>query len=72
MPYEGRIEGETGVTEQEAVLMLQRAVAIASRVALGDGVDPFTIARILEDEAHAIEQPGDVAEDMSPIKIHMC
>jgi len=70
--YTGRIEGETGITEQEAMLMLQRAVGIASRVALGDGLDTYSIAQVLRDEAHAIECPGDVAEDMSPIKFHMC
>ncbi len=63
-------EGETGITETQAILMLIRTIGLASRVALGDGIPAYAIAQILHDEADAING-GDVAEDMSPIKFHM-
>lgn len=64
-------EGPTSITEHEAVLMLQRFVTMAARTALGDGLTADTVTRILYDEAYAISNPGDVAEDQSPIQIHM-
>lgn len=43
-------------------------IDVAARRALGNGIDVDTVASTLEDMAHAIRVPGDVAEDMSPIK----
>lgn len=71
MAYQGRQTGETGVTLGEAMLMLQRSVGLASRIALGDGLDAYSIAQVLLDEANAIQDPSSVAEDMSPIQFHM-
>jgi hypothetical protein len=67
---DGRIEGSTSVTEHEAVLILQRILALASRTAVGDGLPRAAVAEILRSEAYAIETQ-DVAEDTSPIFIHM-
>lgn len=61
----------TSVTQHEAVLILCRATCVAARTALGDGLDPRTVAEVLEDLANAVRNPGDVAEDMSPIRIPM-
>lgn len=61
----------TDVTEHEAILMLQRYAEIAARVALGDGVSRQMVSIILHTLADAIEDPSSVAEDMSPIVIHM-
>lgn len=71
MGYTGRQEGETGITIGEAMLMLQRSVGLATRVALGDGLDVYSITQVLRDEANAIQYPSTVAEDMSPIKFYM-
>lgn len=67
--YNGDIEGPTSITEQTAFDILIRMVGLASRCALGDGLDRETVAKVLEDEAYAI-RTQDVAEDMSPILFH--
>jgi hypothetical protein len=54
-----------------AVMVMDRMITLAIRCALSDGVDPETIAMSLQNAAHAIEVPGDVAEDMSPISVPM-
>lgn len=66
-----RMTGETGVTESEAILMLQRSAEVAARIALGDGISRSMVAIILHDLANGIEDPGLVAEDMSPLRINM-
>lgn len=66
-----RITGETDVTESEAILMLQRGTEVAARIALGDGISRQMVAIVLRDLADAIEDPSSVAEDMSPLVIHM-
>ena len=68
--YEGRMEGETGVTSSEAHLLLSRALVLASRCALGDGLSREEISRSLEDMAYAI-RTQNVPEDTSPLVIHM-
>lgn len=67
--YDGQLEGPTSITEQTAYHILIRMVGLASRCALGDGLDRETVAKVLEDEAYAI-RTQDVAEDMSPIMFH--
>lgn len=64
-------EGPTSITEHEAVLMLMRFVTVAARTALGDGLPKDVVAQLLRSEADAIDGTWDVAEDMSPIQIHM-
>lgn len=66
-----RITGATGVTDTEAILMLQRSSGLAARIALGDGVSRSMVAICLHELAEAIEDPSTVAEDMSPILFHM-
>jgi hypothetical protein len=65
-----RMTGSTGVTEGEAILMLQRSSELAARIALGDGITRQMVAIILHDLAAAIETQ-DCAEDMSPIQFPM-
>jgi hypothetical protein len=48
---------------------LQAAIHFASRFALGNGLDRPGIARILEDQANAMRNPGDVAESTEPITL---
>lgn len=64
-------EGPTSITEQTAMLMLERQVDVAARCALGDGLPAEAIADLLKDMARAILNPGQVVEDMSPIRIYM-
>jgi hypothetical protein len=40
---------------------------LAARLALGNGLSPEDVAGALESLAAAIREPGNVAEDMSPI-----
>jgi hypothetical protein len=54
-----------------SVLFLERLVDLAARLALGDGVAEATIINLLRGEANAIKNPGDVAEDTSPIKHYL-
>lgn len=61
-----------GVNEETAKLMLQQGADTVARVALGNGLDRETVAFYLRTLADAIEDPGSVAEDMSPIVIHTC
>jgi len=68
--HDGQMQSDTSVTEHEAVLILQRLLALASRTAVGDGLPRAAVAEILRSEADAIETQ-DCAEDMSPILIHM-
>ena len=55
--------------EQSAIEHLQGSTTFSARWALGQGLDNDTVARVLEDLAHAIRDPSDVAEDMSPITL---
>lgn len=50
-----------------AIQHLQASTTFAARWALGQGVSSEDVATSLENLAHAIRKPGDVAEDMSPI-----
>jgi hypothetical protein len=50
-----------------AVTNLAFAVTYAARFALGCGCDRETVVLILEGLAAAVRNPGEVAEDMSPI-----
>jgi hypothetical protein len=50
-----------------AVINLEFIVSQSARFALGNGVTAETVAMILEGYANAIRNPGDVAENMSPI-----
>jgi hypothetical protein len=54
-----------------AFLLLNRQIDVAARCALGDGIDAHDIAETLRSLADAIEDPGSVAEDMSPISVPM-
>lgn len=47
--------GETGVQEHEAILMVQRATEVAAAIALGDGLTRQTVAIILHDLADMVE-----------------
>jgi hypothetical protein len=51
-----------------AQVHLQFTTTMAARFALGAGVAAEDVAECLESLAHAIRCPGDVAEDMSPIR----
>ena len=53
--------------EMTSVVWLQFTTSQAARFALGNGADRETVARVLEDLAAAIRDPGTVAEDVSPI-----
>lgn len=65
-------ESAAGVDEHTAMLMFQQSADIAARVALGNGLDPHTVAFYLRTLSDAIADPGSVAEDMSPIVVHTC
>ena len=52
-----------------AIEHLQGSTAFAARWALGQGLSNEEVAEVLETLAHAIRNPGDVAEDMSPITL---
>lgn len=65
-------ESAAGVDERTAVLILQQGADAVSRIALGNGLPRETVAFYLRTLADAIEDPGSVAEDMSPIVIHLC
>lgn len=55
--------------EQCTIQTLQGYTTFAARWALGQGLSSDEVARVLEDLAHAVREPGDVAEDMSPITL---
>lgn len=55
--------------EITALNHLMGSTTFAARFALGAGVGREDVARVLEDLANAIRNPGDVAEDMSPITL---
>ena len=52
-----------------AIEHLQGSTAFAARWALGQGLESDDVAKVLEALAHAIREPGDVAENMSPITL---
>jgi hypothetical protein len=69
-PHDPNNTGELKMDPTIAHLLLDRALAAASRIALGDGLSRDVVAESLEAEAYAI-RTQDVAEDMSPISIPM-
>lgn len=54
-----------------AYLLLNRAIDVAARCALGDGLAREDVAEVLISLASAIADPSSVAEDMSPISVPM-
>lgn len=62
---------DSGLEGSAAWIVFQRMTELAARCALGDGLDATSIALSLHSLADAIEDPGQVAEDMSKIVVPM-
>lgn len=60
--------GRQSAVPLSAFINLQFTTTMAARLALGFGIADDDVAGWLESLAHAIRHPGDVAEDMSPIR----
>lgn len=65
-------ESAAGVDEHTAFLIMQQGVDAIARISLGNGLPPESVALYLRSLADAIDGTTDVAEDTSPIVIHLC
>lgn len=67
-PAPGEAMAPGSIDPQVLVMIIfQYQLSLATRVALGDGIDKESIASALENMANAIRNPGTVVEDTSPI-----